>query len=158
MDISIRRPGANFHLRAAALIIDHGRLLMVKSDDSDMYYTVGGRIRVGESSADAVLREVLEETRQPLDIDRLLFVDERFFHYNDADHHQVCFYYLMKTPVSPIPDGKPTDQPGESLVWLPIADLPNLPLVPDFLRTALQALPTLPIHLISKESQLEQKS
>ena len=155
MDISIRRPDIRFHLRAAAIIIVDNRVLMVKSDDSDAYYTVGGRIRMGESSADAVLREVCEETGQPLAIDRLLFVDERFFHYDGADHHQVCFYYLMQPPAFPIPDGKPTDQAGESLAWLPIADLPKFTIIPSFLCTALQNLPDQPVHLITKEPNHE---
>lgn len=150
MDITLKQLQGIFTLRTAALIIRDNCLLAVKHDDSDGYYTVGGRVHVGESTAEAVLREVREETGQALEIDRLLFISERFFFYEGTSRHQVCFFYLMKSETADIPDGQMTDQPKERLVWLPIDDLPNQPLVPEFLRIALHQLPDAPVHIISR--------
>ena len=150
MDITIKQPQGVFTLRTAALIIREGYLLAVKHDDFGGYYTVGGRVHLGESTADAVLREVREETGLALAIDRLLFINEGFFTHEGQSRHEVCFCYLMCSEAADIPNGQPTDQLKEHLVWLPIADLPNLPLVPEFLRTALQNLPDVPVHCISR--------
>lgn len=39
MDVGYQNPSGNFSLRAAALIIHDGKLLLAKSDDYDCYYT-----------------------------------------------------------------------------------------------------------------------
>ena len=150
MDITLNQQQGIFTLRTAALIIRDNRLLAVKHDHFDGYYTVGGRVHLGESTAEAAVREAYEETGHHFKIDRLLFINEGFFTFEDIARHQVCFCYLMKSETADIPDGQPTDQARERLVWLPIADLPLLPLVPEFLRTALQNLPEQPVHLISR--------
>lgn len=150
MDITISRPDSHFTLRAAALIIDDDRLLSVEHIPTGSCYTIGGRIRVGESSAEAAVREAFEETGHRFEIDRLMFVNEGFFTHDGRSHHEVCFFYLMKPNGAVISSGERTDQVSERLVWLPNAELPTLPLVPHFLRTALQTLPDAPVHLISQ--------
>lgn len=46
-------------------------------------YSVGGRIKFGETAQEAVVREVPEETGVKMEIDRLGFVHENYF-YGDA--------------------------------------------------------------------------
>ena len=149
MDITLHHPDGHFRLRAAAIILRDGCLLAVKHESSPIHYTIGGRVRMGESTADAMRREVIEETGQIIDIDRLLFINEGFFTHEGENHHEICFFYLMQPPAAPIPDNAPTDQPGETLVWLPVDRLAETELVPGFLRTALQNLPSQPVHIIS---------
>lgn len=79
MDVGYQNPSGNFSLRAAALIIHDGKLLLAKSDDYDCYYTVGGGIQQNETSSNAVIRECYEETGFHYEIDRLVFIQERFF-------------------------------------------------------------------------------
>ena len=150
MDITMHHPDACFTLRTAAIILRDDCLLAVRHAPTGSIYTIGGRVHMGESTADAAVREALEETGQALDIDRLLFVHEGFFTHAGKNHHEVCFFYLMQSPAIPIPDNTPTDQPGEALVWLPVNRLPDTPLVPAFLRTALQDLPLQIKHIVSK--------
>ena len=45
---------------------------MVGNQKDDYLYSVGGRIKFGESAEEAVVREVLEETGVRLDIPRFL--------------------------------------------------------------------------------------
>ncbi|QHQ63847.1 NUDIX domain-containing protein [Anaerocolumna sedimenticola] len=42
------------------------------------YYTVGGAVKIKETSEEAVIREVYEETGVNFEIDRLVFIQERF--------------------------------------------------------------------------------
>ena len=144
-------PNGDFTLRVAALIINDNRLLTVKHDDFDCFYTVGGRVQANETSADAAIREAYEETGYRFDIDRLVFVQERFYRTEDASHHEVVFFYLMKPCDVSIEDGACTDHAKEKLHWLPMGELQNNKLVPEFLQTALTDIPSAVVHVVSKE-------
>lgn len=50
------------------------RFLMVENDRFDHLYSVGGRIKFGETAEEAVVREVFEETGREMGIDRLGFI------------------------------------------------------------------------------------
>ena len=151
MDIGMKTPDGDFSLRAAALIINNNQLLAVKHNNYSCYYTIGGGVKVNETSADAVIREVCEETGYILSIDRLVFVQERFYNINNACHHEVVFFYLMKSADVRIENGTCTDQQEEKLYWLSVDELQNTNLVPEFLKTALTNIPEEAVHVVSKE-------
>ena len=100
--------GGILNIRAGAVIMKNGRILMVTSGDEGYFYSVGGRVRFGETTEQAVLREVEEETGCRLEIDRLGFVEENYF-YADVPSkmgkliYEISFYYYMITP----PDFEP---------------------------------------------------
>lgn len=58
--------------------------LLIKSACHNCFYTVGGGIQENETSESAVVRECYEETGYPFEIDRLAFIEERF--YNEMTH------------------------------------------------------------------------
>ncbi|MBQ1991468.1 MAG: NUDIX hydrolase, partial [Clostridia bacterium] len=60
MDIGFINKSGQFRLRACAVIIEDGCVLMVRNDRDDYYYSVGGGVKQNESSTDAVVREVFE--------------------------------------------------------------------------------------------------
>lgn len=152
MDIRLKMAAGNFTLRAAALILRDGRLLVAKHDDYDCFYTIGGGIKLGETSEEAVMREVFEETGARLTVERLIFVQERFFALNRKNYHEVTFFYLMDGRTLSVADGQCTDQQEEHLYWLPVTDLSQVKLVPAFLRESLQMIPEKPVHMVSKEA------
>ena len=151
MDIRLQTGDARFTLRAAALILQNGQLLAIQNDCAGCCYTIGGGVRLGESTEEAVLRECREETGHDWQIERLVFVQERFYRAADTQHHELVFFYLMKPPVAPIANGLPTDQQHERLCWLPIDQLDDAPLVPAFLKEAVQAIPQSVQHVFSYE-------
>ncbi len=151
-DLSIITDGVIYGVRASALIIQDNMLLVAKSTYHDCYYTVGGAVRVGESSEDAVLREVYEETGYQLEIDRLVFMVERFCVISGQRFHEMGFFYLMKGCAEiKILSNSTSDLPQETLHWLPISDLPNMNLVPKFLRAKSLDQLTGIEHIISRE-------
>ena len=113
MDIGMKTPDGNFTLRVAALIINNNQLLAVRHNSYDCFYTIGGRINLNETSADAVIREVYEETGFHLSIERLVFIQERFYNINNAHYHEVVFFYLMKSTDVQIKNETCTDQQEE---------------------------------------------
>lgn len=116
-----------FTYRVASLIINNNKLLVAKHIEHPCFYAVGGRVKLNETSCDAVVREVLEETGFTLEIDRLAFGTN-------------------------ILDGTYTDQgEKEILHWLPIDELEHVNIVPNFLKTNLTKINENITHIISKE-------
>jgi ADP-ribose pyrophosphatase YjhB (NUDIX family) len=56
------------------LFDDHGRLLLIRRKDNDLWAMPGGFVDLGEQIADAVRREVREETGLTIEVTRLVGV------------------------------------------------------------------------------------
>ena len=151
MDIGFKTSSGEFSLRSAALVINNDRLLVAKHDKYDCFYTLGGGIRENEASENAVVRELYEETGYQFEIERLVFIQERFFAVENINHHEIVFFYLMKNDNIVIQNGTNTDQQNEHLYWIPISELENINLVPAFLKTGLQNMPDEITHIVTNE-------
>lgn len=113
------------NVRVAGIIIKDGRVLMVKNLPSDYIYSLGGRLKFGESAREGVVREVEEEIGQRLEIDRLGFIHENFFIGStpskmDNQVYEITFYFYMKVPRDfEVETDVPTaDDDRETLVWV----------------------------------------
>ena len=124
-DITLPIEDGFVNLRVGAIIQKDGKFLMVGNDRNDYDYSVGGRIRFGETAEQAVVREVEEETGVRMEIDRLGFIEENHFYGDSAWNrgrliYELSFYFYMKTP----PDFEPAcasfteDGVAERLEWL----------------------------------------
>ncbi len=142
-----------FTYRVAAIILKDNNLLMAKHKDYQCYYTVGGKVRMNETSEEAIIREVYEETGIEFQIDKLSFIQERFFKVKGQQHHEVVFYYLMKDNFDiDLSYRKFTDQgTKESLHWLPVESLAEADIIPEIFKTKLLNNIVSIEHIISKE-------
>ena len=144
-DITVKISDGKFNFRDGAIIIDDGKILMVKNSGMSFYYTVGGRIQFGESAYDSVLREAYEETQIRFEVDRLAYVHENFFTMeSDGEvYHEVCMFFMLK-PNSLVRKMKHDvfkEEYGDvSLHWLPIDGLQDVHLYPEFFKTELMNL------------------
>lgn len=91
------------NIRAGAIIAKDGKILMVGNDNADHLYSVGGRVKFGETAEEAIRREVFEETGVKMEIDRLGFVHENCFYGDSAANkgkliYEISFYFYMKIP------------------------------------------------------------
>ena len=124
-DLTIKDTDNMLNIRVAGIIIKNNRVLMVKNLRSDYIYSLGGRLKFGESAAQGVVREVEEETGVRLEIDRLGFVHENFFTGSTPSKmnrqvYEITFYFYMKVPrdFNIETDTATADGDGETLVWL----------------------------------------
>ncbi|WP_017415474.1 NUDIX hydrolase [Clostridium tunisiense] len=152
-NIVFKNPQGCFTYRVAAIIIKDNCLLMAKYEDYSCYYTVGGKVRMNETSEEAIIREVYEETGIEFQIDKLCFIQERFFQVKGQAHHEVTFYYLMKdTSDIDLSYRKFTDQgTKESLHWLSVESLAEANIIPEFFKTKLLMNIDSIEHIVSKE-------
>ena len=97
MDISYKTESGKFNYRVCAVIISDGKILAMHDERSPYLYLPGGRVKMGETSEDAVIREVREELGIITKIARPLWLNQAFFT-EDVDHlryHELCIYFLM---------------------------------------------------------------
>ena len=130
------------NIRVGAIIMKDGKILMVGNERANYLYSVGGRIKFGETAEEATLREVFEETGVKMEIDRLGFVHENYF-YGDAPTnfgkliYEISFYFYMKVPsdFAPISESFTEDNVVEHLKWVSLND--DIKMYPEFFRTEL---------------------
>ena len=141
-DMTVPCADGLINLRVGAIILKDGKFLMVGNDREDYLYSVGGRIQFGETSEQAVIREVEEETGVHMEIDRLGFVSEVYF-YSDAPAHpgktvyEISFLYYMKVPedFSPVSEDFLEGESTEHLWWVSADD--DVTMYPEFFKTEL---------------------
>lgn len=148
MDITFKTECGRFNLRVAAVILNGERLLAMKDERSPYFYLPGGRIALGETAEDAVLRELREELGIEAKVVRPLYVVQSFFDEEVTleKFHELCFYYLV--------DCSQTDllSRGESFTlherhhtlcfaWLNVNGLENEYFYPLFLKKRIKSLP-----------------
>ena len=148
MDITYISGSDKFNYRVCAIIVNDGKLLAMHDERSPYYYLPGGRVKLGETAEQAVLREVSEELEITAAIVRPLWLNQSFFT-EDVDHlhyHELCVYFLM--------DISQTDllskgdrftlrerQHVHDFEWLPFERLADEYFYPIFLKTAIFDLP-----------------
>ena len=158
-DITLEADNGFFIYKVGAIIINDDKVLMIKNDSFKFLYPVGGRVRFGETSETTVLRETYEETGIHFEIDRLVFVHENFFIADFMDFapcHEIALYYLMK-PSDDIDKAKydsyVLNGVKEHLHWLPIINLAEYDLFPEFYKTELITIREKVKHFITKENK-----
>ena len=144
------------NIRAGAIIMKDGKLLMV-GNDRNYLYSVGGRIKFGETAEKAVVREVFEETGVKMEIDRLGFVHENYF-YGDAPSnlnkliYEISFFFYMKVPETfvPISESFTEDNSKEHLVWVSLDE--DIKIYPEFFKNELKK-PTDTVKLFTTDKR-----
>jgi len=97
MDISFKTKEGRFNYRVCAIVVENGKVLAMKDERSPYYYLPGGRVMMGETAEQAVIREFQEELSCTPKIQRPLWLDQAFF-VEDVDqmqYHEICLYFLM---------------------------------------------------------------
>lgn len=148
VDIKFNTDDGIFSLRVRALIIDGGKLLAMKDENSPYYYLIGGKVEMNETAEEAVLREVKEELGIDAEIVRPTFFAQNFYT-DDVDgkkYHEVALYYLLDVSKTDIlcKGKKFVIQEGKHTLffeWLEIAELENKYLYPLFIKKEVQNLP-----------------
>lgn len=157
--ITFATNGARFTYRVGAIIQHNDSILFEHNiqEQIPFYNLPGGRAELGESSHEALTREMQEEFGCAATVTRLTFVVENFFVFPDERHHEIGFYFL----VSFAPDAYIYQQAspfvryeGEKQLtfsWLPIRELTHLPVYPVVFQQLLQHIPEQTTHIIHVE-------
>lgn len=94
MDISIFINNHKLNCRTTLLLECSGKILIEKNPNLDFSWLPGGRIKLGETSIDAIKREIKEELGYNFKNPKPIALIENFFKYNDEKLiHEYSFVY-----------------------------------------------------------------
>ena len=115
-----------FRPSAYAIIVNHGKMLLVNTRSTGKYFFPGGGIEVGESMEAALQREVKEETGLEIEIGELFQFREHFF-YNDPEdeaYHVFAFVFIVAPKTMHLIDDHLVDDgEAEKPRWVNIKNL-----------------------------------
>ena len=148
MDISFGIENKKFNYRVCAMIINKDKILSMKDERSPYFYLPGGRVKIGETAEEAVLRECLEELEIKPEIIRPLWLNQAFFteDVSGIRFHELCVYFLMdfsKTDLISRGEKFILNENGQKHIfeWLPFEKLENEYFYPTFLKKDIYNLP-----------------
>ena len=155
-DICVTCDTGVLNIRVGAIIMKCGKVLMVGNERTDYLYSVGGRIKFGETAEEAVVREVFEKTGVKMEIDRLGFVHENYFYGDSPSNlgkliYEISFFFYMNVPCdfATISASFTEDNTKEHLKWVSFDE--DIKMYPNFFRAELQKPTDAVKHFISDE-------
>ena len=148
MDISFKVDNEKFNYRVCAMMISDGKILAMHDERSPYFYLPGGRVAMGETAEQTVIREVQEELGITPKIVRPLWLNQAFFkeEIDNLNYHELCIYFLMdisctnllsKGNIFTLNEGKHT----HTFEWLEFDRLKNEYFYPLFLKENIYCLP-----------------
>ncbi|HIR48668.1 MAG TPA: NUDIX domain-containing protein [Candidatus Faecimonas gallistercoris] len=156
--IKMKTEDYNFKFRVSGVIIKNDKLLLVNMDDSGFLCLPGGYVELGETTEEAMRRELLEEIGKKFEIDKYLGVVENYFINKYAKKiHEISFYYLM-TPVEKMDTNNFTiieNDKGHKIKldikWIALKEIKNYDIRPSILKQILESKNLEFNHLILNE-------
>ena len=156
MDISFKTDEGRFNYRVAGIIIHNNKLLIMKDERSPYYYIPGGRVAINELSEDAIVREIREELNADVKVNRMLWVNENFFHEERLGEkfHEICFYYLLDIIDDKLLNEdnefmrKDTENQNLTFCWKDLNKIKDLNIYPLLVKNNILALPQAIEHVV----------
>lgn len=158
MDITIDVGDYKLNVRAAGIMIHNGKILVHRNINSDHYALIGGRVEIGENSADTIKREVKEELGKDIDITGYVATIENFFEMKGSKFHEILFVYKIEFLDE---DDKKIDytlKNNESkdylqYEWLDLDKIEEYPVLPKAIKSVLMEK-NFPIHKINDDLKI----
>lgn len=142
-------------LRVAAVLVKDNRILVQRDKDGSEYALPGGHVKIGETLEAGLVRETMEEMGVQIECKKLLWSEECFWEWNGRQAHNISFYYLIEVYNGfEIPDtGEFVSQKDNYDVvigWMPIEQIQNVTIYPEFLKEEIYHLDGPMKHFVSK--------
>lgn len=113
----------NFNIRVTGILMEQGEILIVKQklSESRNWSLPGGRLEVGESLEQGVIREFKEETGLVVEVIRLLYVCDVETSGNKVVH--ITFLLRRKGGEITLPTNEFDENPIHDVCFVPISQL-----------------------------------
>ena len=162
--IKIKTNDYNFKFRVSGLIIKENKLLLVDMDDSGFLCLPGGYVELGETTEEAIKRELLEEVGINFSTTKYLgMVENYFINKFSKKIHEISIYYLM-SPKDKIDTTDFTiieNDKGKKMKldfkWIDINNIDNYDVRPSFLKEQISTNNLEFNHLIFNQLDKEEK-
>jgi 8-oxo-dGTP pyrophosphatase MutT (NUDIX family) len=128
------------------------RQVLVQCDEDESFYRfAGGTVEYGETAAEAIIREFMEEYDLEVRVGPLIAVNEHFFQYYGKEHHQVTLIHrceLERTNEIPEPLWH-KEHASVKLVWRTLSQLRRRPVYPEGIFSLLEQDESSILHLVT---------
>ncbi|BCZ46247.1 DNA mismatch repair protein MutT [Clostridium gelidum] len=156
MDIAFKTEIGRFNYRVTGILIHDNKLLIMKDENSPYYYIPGGRVKMNETSEDAIIREIKEEVEIDVNVERLLWIVENFFNEEQSGEKfdELGLYYLLHLKdenILQMGNEFVMNEGGKHTLmftWKPLEDIKNLHIYPLFLKERIMNLPNTIEHIV----------
>ena len=155
MDLTIDVEDYKLKERAAGVMIHNGKILVHRNINIDHYALIGGRVEIGENSANTIKREIKEEIGKDIEITGYVATIENFFEMKGSKYHEIMFIHKIEF----------TDEEDKKIEytikniegkdylqyeWIEINKIDDYPLLPIAVKEILKEN-KFPIHKINDE-------
>ena len=93
MDLRFLVDGMKLNVRSGIIIIKDNKILLHKNDNKDNYCLPGGGVKFLESSEEAIIREIKEETNLDIKVEEFVTTIESIFEKDGIKFHEIYFIY-----------------------------------------------------------------
>ena len=157
MHLEVLDGASAFKVRAAALIVHDGRVLLNRLRGDDVWMLPGGTGEFGETSEATLARELREELGVDATVGRRLWVVEHFFGLTGRRWHQILTIHEAALPagcdlVRRDAWEAETGDGEERFRWAGDAELRSLRVLPGFVAGCLRELPATTRFLVHRDS------
>lgn len=138
-DVLFREEGFVFSCRVSGILVHDEQVLVQCPPGTTEHAFIGGHVMLGETQAEALVREYMEELHVPVTPTRLLAVGEVFYPWGHKPCHQIGLYYqvALNDPTAIPLEGsfRGYDELGGERIdleykWVPLSDLPHMEIYP----------------------------
>lgn len=155
MDITIDVDDYKLNVRAAGVMIHNGKILVHRNVNSDHYALIGGRVEIGESSANTIKREIKEELGKDIEITGYISTIENFFEMKGSKYHEIMFVHKAEFVDD---DDKKIENTLKNIEgkdylqyeWLELNKIDEYPLLPSAIKSVLKEN-QFPVHKINND-------
>ena len=142
-DIIIKDEESNFkfNFRVAGIFVNDSKILLQKCEKDNYYSLIGGRVKYGETTIEALIREIQEEIGIKVNKKetKLINVSENFFKYNGKEFHELLFIYKIKNKqVNQISEIKTLDKTSVVNKWYDISKLNVMDVRPNIITNLIE--------------------
>ena len=152
--LSFDQGNLRFSYRAVAVLLQENQVLIHKSLKDNFWALPGGRVEFNEPANETIKREMQEELGIDVCVERLLWVVDSFFDYNEKSYHELGLYFLISSE-NTFPLYRETEafagiEKDKNLIfkWQEIHTLNDIELHPKFLQSSLKDLPQLSEYIV----------
>lgn len=143
MDIKLQNDEWKLKLRVAGCVVKDDKILGVQMCTNKFYCLPGGHVELGESTEDAVIREMKEEIDLDCKIVNLICFLENFFKSGNKKVHEICYFYLMEPKEDIVPKDYTREENDKGVLkelrfkWLDLNSLQEVDFRPPILKEKL---------------------
>ena len=143
-DIIIKDDESNFkfNFRVAGIFVNDSKILLQKCEKDNYYSLIGGRVKYGETTIEALIREIQEEIGIKVNKKeiKLINVSKNFFKYNGKEFHELLLIYKINNKqIDQISEIKTLDKTNVVNKWYDISKLNIMDVRPNIITNLIES-------------------